>query len=435
MPTEEEAEAQTKAVIDALERAAGPPRKRRQFEPKANGKTANTGGLVALPYSWPDPATIPPRQFLYDRHYVRKAIGATIGGGGRAKTTLGITDFIGMAIGRNLFTGEAIAPLRPWLLNGEEDQDELNRRVAAACQHHGITEADCGGRLFVQSVRDHPLRLAVLSRNAAMLNRTALDALETQIREKQIDVFGLDPWVSFHSVNENANEHMDLLIKEGLGGIVSRTNTACELFHHPGKPKPGQAETVVEDARGASAIIWAVRSARVLNFMTPQEAERLGIAEDDRRLHIRILNGKANMGPLGKAIWIALTVKNLSNGDQVVAASSWKPKNPFDGVSATDMYNCRRLAQTGAYRMDSRSPDWIGYMIAEQLHMNVRHGAENNPADIARIKEILRAWIKKGVLATEDRKDKDHKDRQFVVPGNWNDDVSTNQMSDDDILQ
>jgi hypothetical protein len=28
----------------------------------------------------------------------------------------------------------------------------------------------------------------------------------------------------------------------------------------------------------------AARSARVLNFMAPQEAEKLGISEDDRRL-------------------------------------------------------------------------------------------------------------------------------------------------------
>ena len=107
----------------------------------------------------------------------------------------------------------------------------------------------------------------------------------------------LDPFISFHSVLENDNGCMDLLLKEGLGGIASRTDSAGEVFHHPGKPKPGQADTTVEDARGASAIIWAVRSARVLNFMTVEEAAKLGIGEDERRLHIRTANGKANMDP------------------------------------------------------------------------------------------------------------------------------------------
>jgi len=35
---------------------------------------------------WRDPATIPPRSSLYEGHYTRRAIGATIGAGGRAKT-------------------------------------------------------------------------------------------------------------------------------------------------------------------------------------------------------------------------------------------------------------------------------------------------------------------------------------------------------------
>jgi predicted nucleic acid-binding protein len=71
---------------------------------------------------------------------------------------------------------------------------------------------------------------------------------------------------------ENDNGHMDLVIKEGFGAIANSTNSAGEMFHHPGKAKPGQPDTSVEDGRGASAILWAVRSARVFNFMTPDEA-------------------------------------------------------------------------------------------------------------------------------------------------------------------
>jgi RecA-family ATPase len=218
--------------------------------------------IVARPFAWPDPATIPRRQFLFGRHYVRKAIGATIGGGGRGKTTFSHIEAVSMACGRNLFTGDRATPLRVWGLNGEEDQDEIDRRIAAICQRYGITKADCGDRLFVQSVRESPLRFATMVHGAPTLNSAALDQFEAEIRARRIDVFMLDPLISFHSVPENDNGCMDLLLKEGLGRIASRTNSAGEVFHHPGKPKPGQAETTVEDARGASAIIWAVRSAR-----------------------------------------------------------------------------------------------------------------------------------------------------------------------------
>ena len=113
---------------------------------------------------WREPATIPPRQHLYDHHYIRRAIGATIAAGGRAKTTLACYEAVSMAVGFDPSTRDPLpgGPLRVVLWNGEEDQDELDRRVAAVCQHYGITEADLGGRLFVQSVRDNPLRIATL---------------------------------------------------------------------------------------------------------------------------------------------------------------------------------------------------------------------------------------------------------------------------------
>jgi hypothetical protein len=62
-----------------------------------------------------------------------------------------------------------------------------------------------------------------------------------------------------------------------------------------------------------------VRSARVFNFMTPDEAAKLGITEDDRRRHVRIANGKANMGPLGKAEWIKIEVKTCPTATKLPA--------------------------------------------------------------------------------------------------------------------
>jgi len=84
------------------------------------------------PYAFPDPALIPPREWLFGRHYIRGAVSATIGAPGRLKSTVVLTEIVGMVVGRDLMTGEALAsgPLRAAYLNGEEIQDELDRRVA-----------------------------------------------------------------------------------------------------------------------------------------------------------------------------------------------------------------------------------------------------------------------------------------------------------------
>jgi hypothetical protein len=402
--------------------------------PFEDGQTKNSKGINCAPW-WRDPATIPPRQVLYGGHYIRGAISATIGGGGRAKTTGSIYELVSMGVGRELSTGEPLpcGALRVGMLNGEEDQDELDRRVAATCLRYGVTKADLGGRLFVKSVRNNPLRIANMVNGAPMIEPGAVARLRAFVDGSKLDVLVIDPLVSFHSVPENDNGAMDVVIKEGFGAIAGST-VAVDVLHHPGKPKPGQAETTVEDARGASAVIWAVRVARVFNFMSPDEAIKLGIPEDKRRLHIRVANGKANMGPLGKAKWLRLVVENLPNGDQVACASSFEPPNPFQGVTAADMHNCRTLAQTGAYRADSRAADWIGYVVADVLKINVVHGADNDPKDIARIKQILATWLKNKVLATEKRKDTTRHERTFIIPGPWQPDTKTTDTDSDEII-
>ena len=48
-------------------------------------------------------------------------------------------------------------PLRVSYWNGEDPLEETERRVAAICQHYGITENDLGGRPFIDSGRETPL--------------------------------------------------------------------------------------------------------------------------------------------------------------------------------------------------------------------------------------------------------------------------------------
>jgi hypothetical protein len=393
-----------------------PPRPR----PKTNGGTAPPDDerpiFSDLRPWWRDPETIPPRPFLFGRHYMRRAVGATIAASGVGKTTLSTFDAVMMAFGRDPMTATPLpgGPLRVCLLNGEEEQDELDRRAAAVCQRYRVSRTDLGGRLFVRSVRDHPLRIAVMKGGTPVIDGAMVRQLIKFVERNRIDAVLADPLISFHGVVENDNAHMDLLIKQGFGAVASATNAAVEVFHHPGKPKPG-TETVVEDGRGAYAIICAVRSARVLNFMTADEAARLGMADDERKLYVRIANGKANYsGPLGKAKWMKFEVENLPKGDQVACASPWTPPNPFDNVTVAHVELARQLAQTGAHRADSRSPEWFGYPLAELLGINV--GADGRKAH-AQLNHIIKTWLKNNVLRIERRKDAGRKDRQYIVPG------------------
>lgn len=339
-----------------------------------------------------------------------------------------------MSAGFDLVTRDPLpgGPLRVWLLNGEEEQDELDRRVAAVCQRYLVSRADLGGRLFVETVGDRPMRIAAMVKNAPAIDDAVVNRMVDFITRRRIDVFMVDPLVSFHDVAENDNSAMDKVIKQGFGAVARRTNTAGEVFHHPGRPKPGQAETTVEDSRGASAVLWAVRSARVLNFMLPADADKLGLSDEERRLHIRISNGKANNAPFGKAKWMRIEVENLPNGDQVACGSPWKLPDPFKGLTTEDIELAQKLARTGAYRDDIRSPEWFGYALAKQLAINIQPDGSGDPKDFARIKSIIKTWKDNSVLSVERRKDEQRKEKAFIVPGSNAKQEPTSKYIDDE---
>ena len=116
--------------------------------------------IKANPFIWQDPKTIPPREWLYGRHFARKYLSTTIAPGGVGKSALLTVELLAMATGKNLLGELPKRPLRAWYWNGEDPMDDLQRRFTAACLHHKVSSEDIGGRLFLNSGRDTPIVLA-----------------------------------------------------------------------------------------------------------------------------------------------------------------------------------------------------------------------------------------------------------------------------------
>jgi hypothetical protein len=140
-------------IIEVPERApandnVGPPAN----DNVKGGEVAPPSLITATEWQWIDPATIPPRQWIYGRHYIRKYVSVTVSPGGLGKTGKAIVEALSMVTGRELLGETVHERARVWLLN-EDPQEELNRRIAAACKHYRIRPDEIAGRLFVDSFR------------------------------------------------------------------------------------------------------------------------------------------------------------------------------------------------------------------------------------------------------------------------------------------
>ena len=217
-----------------------------------------------------------------------------------------------MASGRKLLGQAAPAGgLRVWYWNGEDPLEEIERRVAAILLHYQVDPAEIAGRLFLNSGRDCEIVVASATRAGTVVAEPVVAAMTSTITANGIDVVILDPFVTTHAVVENDNGAVALVCKT-FARIADETETAIELIHHV--RKTGGAEVTVEDGRGAGAMLSAVRSARVLNPMTKEEADKAGV--DKARSFFRVDNGKANMAPPPDASeWFRLVPVALGNGD------------------------------------------------------------------------------------------------------------------------
>ncbi|MGU3541030.1 AAA family ATPase [Methylobacterium sp. A54F] len=390
-----------------------------RFPPPESNREAAEPRITATPFALGDPRSIPCRQWLYGRHYVRRYTTATIAPGGLGKTSLVLVEALAMVTGRPLLGVRVPEPLRVWVWNGEDPREEIERRLAAACVHFGISAQDIGGRLFIDSGRDVPIKIATRNRDATVVAQPMVDALISEIRERRIDQLILDPFVACHDVPENDNASIDRVAK-AAGQVAEGGNCGVEFVHHVRKTIAGQATFTVEDARGGSALIGAVRSARVLNVMSTDEAAQAGVEADKRRRYFRVDDGKSNMQPPAEdAAWRQLVSVPLGNetpdmpGDIVGVVAEWSLPTLSDALQPGDVRKVQDAIAGGTWADDVRAGNWAGKVVASVLGLDA-----SDQSDRKRISKLLAMWKRNGCLKTEShRNGRTGRDQTMLVVG------------------
>jgi RecA-family ATPase len=336
--------------------------------------------FTARPWKWRDPKSISPRQWLHANHYIRKFASATIAPGGVGKTSQALVEAIGMACGRNFLGGQVAArPLAVWYWNLEDPPEEIDRRIAAILLHYNLDQTEIEGQLFINSTSDDDqLIIAVKQRDELVICHPVADALKAEMRMRAIDVMIIDPFVSCHRANENDSAAIDAVAKT-WATIARNVSASVDLVHHVRKPSGASSEYTVDDARGAGSLIGAVRSTRVLNRMSKEEAEKSGIPLDERRHYFRVDKGeKDNMRPPAeKAEWRKLVSVPLNNqteedpGDWVGVVTAWKMPSAFDGLTAADLLRVQQRIAQDEWRENAQSDTWAGIAVAEVLDLDL----------------------------------------------------------------
>jgi RecA-family ATPase len=357
-------------------------------EAKPEEERAEDDGAFSLKWFKPiDPAKMPPRQFLYGRHYQRGTVSATVAPGGVGKTSIGMVEAVAMATARNLLGEQPKERCRVWLHNGEDPIAELERRVVAVCQRYNIPQEELDGWLCITSGTQLGLKVAN-GYSELKIDAPLIDKVTNTIAKLGFDVFIVDPLVTLHNVPENDNGKMDTVVRI-FTRIASVCNCAIDIAHHTRKLIAGGSyDNVADDARGAAAVRDAVRSLRVLNIMSLAEAGKLMLDEFERLSYFRVDQGKANTSPPAtKATWRKFENVELANGDHVGVVTAWEHPSAGGGMAEHE-----------------RKADELFLVLLDRLwfqkrYVNDRGGPNFAPSVFAREPEARGMKVSKAALA------------------------------------
>lgn len=350
-------------------------------------------------------AEIPPRPWLYGRHYCRKMISATASTGGTGKSTIQTVEAISMALGRDLLSPMqpdlVTGPLRVWVHNGEDPLDEIRRRFAGALKHYHVHPDDLGGRLVITSGRRDRIIMARDIQGTTIAMPETRAAVVAAIRAHRADVLILDPFISTHQVNENSNPAIEMVTFEWRA-IAEETDCAIDFTHHFRKTT-GSTEPSADDIRGASALLGSVRAARVMAPMPKEEAESARIDPKERRRYIYEATAKANMHlAIDERRWYFLASVTLDNAagpypaDSIGVAEHWQFPSLYSLLTPpmkTQAMTALRAAKVWDRRHNAGSKGWAGVVVAEALEIDLE--ADGVRKDVA---QLINAWIQQGVL-------------------------------------
>jgi hypothetical protein len=345
----------------------------------------------------------PPRRWLLGNQFCRRFLSQLVAAGSTGKSALRLAQCLSLATGKPLTGQNVFKRCRVLMVSLEDDLEEMQRRILAARIHYGITLDDLKGWLFYATSKG--IKLAEIrdgSRQIGMLETSLREAIE----RCRPDLIVLDPFVKLHALEENDNGAMDFVC-DLLATLAIEYDVAVDAPHHTkkGQLTPGDADS----GRGASAMRDAGRLIYTLTSMSEDEAKTFGINPEVRTSYIRLDKGKVNIAPPARAAtWFKLIGVPLGNGndeypngDEVQTVEPWEPPKLWDGLSSATLNAVLSDVDAGMengqrYSCASRAGKRAVWPVV-QKHCPSRSEAQ--------CREIIRVWVKNGVLFDDDYDD------------------------------
>jgi AAA domain-containing protein len=255
-----------------------------------------------------DFTNLPHRRWLYGTHLLRQEVTVIAAPSGIGKSSLAIGMAVCMAVDKDLL-GETIwgTGSKVLYINGEDDREEMLRRVDAFCDKHKVAQQNLTGRFFVfgkDNWETQKLRLLHIEKQTSRLHDNGIAHLEAMLDDIRPDLVVLDPLVNFCAGGDVDDDAVMALVMMKLKRMARKFECAVLIVHHA---TDGRRLSGV-DIRGASTTIVPIP-------MTAEKAKRLGVLPSERWRYFKLC-WKSKLAPRSdEAPWYERVNIELPNAE------------------------------------------------------------------------------------------------------------------------
>jgi RecA-family ATPase len=251
---------------------------------------------------------VPPRKWHVEDLIPGNTVTILGGDGGTGKSLLALQLAVATATGTSWLGREIDQPGKTLVLSAEDDDDELQRRVAAICEAQGLPRSSLG-KMLVRSTACEETLLATLDGKTNTLKATAIyKKISASMKQDKPSLLVLDTLADLHAGNENDRAHARQFIGL-LRHLAIEYQCAVVLLAHP-------SLTGMNTGTGLSGSTAWNASVRSRLYLKRVKEEGYEADPDARTLETM----KANYGPTGGAIalrWInGVFVPDLPGDDR-----------------------------------------------------------------------------------------------------------------------
>ncbi len=261
----------------------------KELEVEKAEKVSRLGGPL-LRLDTIDPAGIPPLKWTVKNLLLQGELTLLGGVGGVGKSLFAWNVAASVAAGEAFaWFDKPEAPRPVIIVSGEDDVNEVARRVSAYCNGAGFRYREVARNLHIHPGRS--IRFA-----DKMTGKTELaDYIKAQITELDAGLICIDPLIKTGAgFDENSNSDMEMLF-DTLRWLVDGSNCAGLCCDHFSKAGSGDSQHAL---RGASSKVNASRTTSTLSTLTDVEMKQLKVVAEKWRL-IKFNTPKQNYGDRG----------------------------------------------------------------------------------------------------------------------------------------